>query len=712
MTDIEKQNLEKSMEQASNSQLQAYRGNIVLLNGMYRKEAFRKDATNTTIHGSIRTTKMDMETTRNSVTNVNKIAKKAQAEGKLQGQAILDKFNKRNYGEEIIEDASLANPFTSFQAYDEFEKSKPSSILEAERQIRSEDEQAYVAARTGTEEPARGSTPFGYADNFKDKEAVMALLKTCIPCEFRSLKLSAEFGLPWENTLNDLKKKWKDLLKLLKDLLSFQAGEFGKDICNLFKFLDGQCIPDIMGLLSLLSMMQLKYMDFSLGSLDNILNQLIAPFLSPIIGSFTSNLDQYADLILGPLKCVTRALEMQIVEIQTQINGANSIADANTVKYRKQEIAFVEAKAKALRNRQRAINKQISTGENEISSNGTVAKRIVSTNFVNGGINLTPGSKLDNIDLTKVTDDSPIALLERDSIFLPLENEYENIAKELQALQREKSRLTEEIKKVGPYSPTVDFSSATKLTTQSRVALDNMSRAYTSILQDLVDAVNDGVGIVKQSIDIYRDEFQRILLGRISTQADQAEFTRMLQKIMRLTSIVNAVMEFKKAGFSLKKFCEQGDEAALAQVAKQIKANDSQGMYDFYSATDSEGNPLMVITTGGAKVSVTGIDFDAIGDDALIGDATVTLDSIKKTVSFNDLNEVDKLNREGIVPSLGNIDSKIIELDNGFKAGSELDLHFKTSYAIISNEFCSKSAISYGSSDTVKKWAETLWQEK
>lgn len=229
---------------------------------------------------------------------------------------------------------------------------------------------------------------------------------------------------------------------------------------------------------------------------------------------------------------------------------------------------------------------------------------------------------------------------------------------------------------------------------------------------DLVDSVNEGINIVKDSIDIYRDEFQRLILGRIDTQADQLEFTKQLQKIMRIVSIVRAVHDFSKVGLNLKKLCEMGEESTLSQVAKQLKTENSSSMFDFYQATDSEGNPLMVIAPGGAKLTVTGIEFDETGSDLLTGDSLINLESARTTVSFNDLNEVDKLNREGIVPNLGNIDAKLIELENRFSSGSELDLHFKSSYAIISSEFCSKSAISFGSSDTVKKWAETLWQEK
>lgn len=647
--------LTTKMGNDTTANIMQYRGHISILKQNYRQQLFKDDPTHTTIYENAGVAKMDITNTKHSVTGVNKIAQKAEKKGQEEAKSILEKFSQSVTVDNIKQDAEGFNPIKSFADFENFEKSKPQSVLEAEKIARSEDQQEALNKRVGTEEPSANSKPFGYADNFKDKEAALNLLKTCIPCEFRKLNFSAEFGLPWANTLDDLKKKWKDLLRLLKDLLAFKSGEFSKDLCNLFKFLDGQCIPDILGLMSLLSMMQLKYADLGLTSLNNILTQLITPFLSPIIGNFTSNLDKFSDLIIGPLKCVVNALEFQLNNIESQINGAVNIADKNRSKYYQKELDFFDRKAKSLRNRKLTIQAQ----ENK--------------------------SKQDLIEL-------------------------ETIDTELSNLSRKRKGLLDDIKKLsGSQVNAVDFSKATTVTQQTRFALNNMEKAYKSILGDLVDAVNDGISLVKQSVDIYREEFQRMVMGRVTTQEDQIEFTRMLQNIARLQSIVRAVYDFKKAGFNLKKFCDRGSDNALAQIAKQLKTSNN-GMFDFYQATDSDGNALMVIAPGGAKLSVTGIDFDAIGDDSLIG--VTSIDSLKKTVSFNDLNEVDKLNREGIVPDLGNIDSKNIELDNGFRQGSELDLHFKTSYAIISNEFCSKSAIDFGSSDTVKQWAANLWQKE
>jgi len=748
MTQEELNKIEGLISGQRTSEIMEYRGHIAVLKNNYRNDAYRKDPTNTAIYENGTVAKIDINNTKRSVQGVNHIARKAAADGKKEAEGILEKFAQTYYGDRLVRDAEGLNPIASFRRADEFEKAKPLSVSELEQTVRTQEEYEQIRSRVGTEVPARGNKPIydteeGYLRNFSSDKAVAQLLKSCIPCEFRKLEFTAEFGMPWANTLDDLKKKWKDLLALLRNLTTFRPGEFSQDLCNLFKFLDGQCIPDITGLLSLLSLMQLKYTDLGSFSLGNIIGQLIAPFLSPVIGSFTSNLDRLSDMIVGPLRCIVRALEFQITELQEQINGAINIADLNRARYHQNQLDFIEAKAKALRNRQRQLNvsqiqrKNRDDGNQDLnalnSSNPSLfskipsyvepgnkdlyarEERLAETNFVRNGLRVDPNNAVTNsiasgvekIGITQYKN-------EQQTFQITIDKELENIDKELKKLQTQRQELQAKIggsyKNVSNRS-NVNFNSALNITTQTRFALDNMERSFNSIITELVAAVNDGIGIVKQSIDIYREEFQRLLLGRISTQQDQIEFTRLLQNIARLTSIVRAVNDFKKAGWNLKKFCERGADNALSQVAKSLKANDNSGMFDFYRAQDADGNPLIVIAPGGAQLSVSSVDFDALGGDALFGDSNIDLDSVTKTITFNDLNEVDKLNREGIVPDLGNIDAKNIEINISNSTNSQLDLHFKNSYAIISNEFCSKSAINFGSSDTVKKWAESLWQK-
>lgn len=766
-----KQKLDGMLAGKSTPEIMEYRGYIQIIKDKYRNEAYVKDPLNTTVYEQAVMTKVDINHTNRSLQGVNFIAMKAQKEGTKEAQGILSKytqaFAENAYGDSIVRAVDTANPWRSYQAFNDFEKSKSQQTLELEQAAKTEDQYNAILARANVDTPAPGARSIlnsedNYLKNFSSDKAVNALIKSCIPCEFRVV-FKAEFGLPWLNTTADLMKKWKDLAKMLRDLTTWKPGEFSKDLCNLFKFLDGQCIPDIAGLMSLLSLMQLKYTDLGRFSLGNILSQLMAPFLTPVIGSFTSNLDKYGDLILGPLKCIVKALEFQINNLQTQINGAINIADVNRTKYKTQQAEFLDRKALALRNRKRALQLKQTNNENKLtslinsgrsdfatldsttevrtipkntlsSSDGTREDRVAQSKLIRGGVPINVNNSVTNTfakgtsfviekgneGAGKLSNSTP-QVKRTDTFQRTIEGEIEQIDSELESINNQRVKINKELEQYMPNSANINKSNTLQgtlanqtLTPQLKYALNNLEKAQRSILSDLTDAINDGMGIIKQSIDIYRDEFQRLLLGRISTQEDQIEFTKLVQQFARLGSVVGTVMSLKKNGlFNIKRLCEgeKGPTNALAQLAKGLKENDNNGMFDFYQAQDAEGNPLIVIAPGGAKVNVSSVDFSNVGDDQLFGDSSVDLASVTKTVSFNDLNEVDKLNREGIVPDLGNIDGKQIELSAGLKEGSELDLHFKTSYAIISNEFCSKSGIEFGSSDSVKNWAAGLWQK-
>ncbi len=743
LSKAEMDNLIASVGNLPSRNLIEIRGYAQVIKNNYRTTAFTQSPISTTVYENSTIAKIDILHTKKAAAGFNYIAKKASQEGQKEGQSLLEKlsnnFSQNVYGDKIIRAADSA--FTSFnqdtqsteldllkpfKQYNEFEKSKPLSVSQAETVAQNDEQLKSLQERVGTTKADPKNKPVydtekGYLSNFASEEAAKNLLKSCIPCDFRKYgKFKADFGVePWAITVLDFNKKLAEMQNMLKSLWTNEPGAFSTDLCELFKFLDGQCLPDIAGLMSLLSMMQLKYFDLSLGSLSNIINQLLAPFLTPVIGSFTSNLDKYADLIIGPLRCVVAALEKQIITLQDQINGAINIGNMNKTKFYEKEAEFYDAKIKSLRNRRLEIEKDKITRLNRDNLDGKVRtpnqfaqygkgkipdltrdERIIKTKLVTGGIRLF-GETTAQEQREKAKDKS------YQSIY---DEELETIKGEIDVLVAKKNETRTEISKISPYSPT-NFNGAVSITRATENALQNYERAYKSMVGTMTDAINDGINIVKQAIDMYREELQRLLLGRISNQQDQLEYARMLQQIQRISSIVGTINYFKKNGLNIQKFCEQGNANALGQIAKGLKENGASGMYDFYDAVNSDGQPLIVIAPGGAKVTVSSLEFDDIGNDALFSDSSVTLESVTKKVSFNDLNEVDRLNREGIAPSLGNIDSKKIELSNNLKPGSQLDLHFKNSYAIISNEFCSKSAINFGSSDTVKKWAEGLWQK-
>ena len=727
----ERQILEESIRNYPASKIMELRQNAIIIKDKYRVNAFQTNPTSTAIFENATITKIDILNTKRAVTGVNYIAKQMEKEGRTEAKSILEKFSQTHYGDQIIRDSEGLDVFKSIEDYHKFEEAKPASVRESEELLRNEQQYNRLKDRVGTTTPAEGSDSIldldnGYLSNFQDKEAALNLLKSCIPCDLRIADFSASFSANWDNMLRDLNKKWEELLGMMRALKSFSPGQFSMDLCNLFKFLDGQCIPDITGLISLLSIMQIKYMNLNLTSLSNIINQLVAPFLSPVIGSFTSNLDQYVELIVGPLKCVNRALEQQLINLQEQVNGARNIADLNRTKYQMTQIDFYDAKIKSLRNRLNQIDRQKT--ETELRAVGATGvdlrldgdvltpdrypsiergdrdldrqERIIQTKLIDGGVRI--GGTADSIQLPTIKE---IGTSSDHNFF------KSSLLGEISALEKKKEDLRRKLNE-NTYKAT-NFSNAIGMTRATQNALNNLETSYQSLIGKLTNKVNEGINMIQTSIDIYRDEFQRLLLGRVSTQQDQLEFTRMIQEIMSITSIVRVVNDFLLQGLSISKLCKTsaGEAGVLSNVVQGLKKQDNQNMFDFYQALDSEGKPLIVITPNGTTLNLSSVEFDENMEDGLFADANINLDSVTKTVSFNDLGEVDKLNREGIVPDLGNIDGKLIELSTKTRAGSELDLHFKSSYAIISNEFCSKSAINFGSSDTVKQWAASLWQK-
>lgn len=723
----------KTLSDKSIPELLEIKKSAGIITGQFTTVAHSTKPIPISMYNSSSTTKIDILNVKRSVNGVNYIAQKAAEQGRKEAQTILEKFSQNYYGDKIIRDISGLNPINSIENYKKFEETKSTQILDAERFAQNDAQFEALKDRVGTTTPDPNNVPIydknNYGSKFNKDGSItiggfktnnMQILKSCFPCEFRRLDFTAEYSTPWTATMEDMKKKWLDLLKMMRDIEFGGAKEFSTDLCNLFKFLDGQCIPDITGLMSLLSIMKLKYMDLSLTSLQNIIGQLIGPFLTPVVGNFVSNLNQYSELIIGPLRCIVRSLEQNITTLQDQLNGAYNIADMNTTKFRMKEIEFYDAKIKSLRNRKIQIEKE--KRDKLVRANGldpnvanldgkvliqrknteysdkketdlTRPDKLIETKLVNGG----------GFRFSRIAKD-----YNQDA--LTYDQELRNIDAEIEKINEKKQKIRTDISKDNNYVP-VNFDGAISVSRQTRFALDNMEKSYRSLIGELTGAVNDGINVIKQAIDLYREELQRIVLGRVSTQQDQLEYARLIQGIIRLSSVISTVYDMKNMGNNLKKFCEKGPHTALGQIAKGIKQNSPSDLFDFYNAVNAEGQPLMVIAPAGAKLSVTGIEFNNDETDELFADGRIDLDSVTKTTSFNDLGEVDRLNREGVAPDLGNIDSKKIEISTDLRTGSELDLHFRNSYAIISNDFCSKSAINFGSSESVKKWAEGLWQK-
>lgn len=568
-----------------------------------------------------------------------------------------------------------------------------------------------------------------------------ALLKECIPCGLRPLSLDdLEFSDPFADTLEDLKRKLEDLKKLLGALLL--GDEFEEDLCDLLKLWDAQCIPDLFGIISLLGVLSTKYTDGLANVWRNALNSLIAPLLSPVIGPFVHNLERYVDMIVDPLTCVVEALESQMYKLD--VVGASNKVQAHRRAFNRKKADFYDRKISSLKRRQRTINNELEQmrKDGELQKNSsfeTSPKEKVDANnpaqntvrtfprhksqvpftgttedpsFVTGsGEGAFANRTLSNVDFLPEAQNFDNPLAPPKAFTQSFQEELQVIGTDIDNAERERDKLraaNRNINNVDGGAYNKFHKGITTTLEDSKEAIEDAGEAVKSIIYQVTFGINQGIQLIRDTLEMYRTELERTITGRIQTQEDQIELARTLQQIQRWVSIVNALIKLKKNGWNLEELCDRGtNRDAMGAFVGAFKTEPVGGNFNFYSGTDNNGNDLMVIAPGGAKIDVTSIDFEDIGEDDLFNE--VQLDDVQTTATFNDLNEADELNRKGVLLDLGNISDKdiTVRLDDATSEKTDLDLRAANSYVIIKNDFCSKSPIK-GTSSTVRQWADNL----
>jgi len=145
-----------------------------------------------------------------------------------------------------------------------------------------------------------GDSTVTLGNNFGSKLLDMA--KNCIPCD---LRLLSHFQLkPNLNLLSIFETSIKGSLQSLLDIISLLNNvDMYIDLCSLFNLLSFMCIPDLQRMIALL-MAQFMLEATSLDGMIGILQALVAPLFAPLLNTVTSLLDQFSQLVVGPLKCV------------------------------------------------------------------------------------------------------------------------------------------------------------------------------------------------------------------------------------------------------------------------------------------------------------------------------------------------------------------------------------------------------------------------
>ena len=145
-------------------------------------------------------------------------------------------------------------------------------------------------------------------DSFGD--AIKRIYEDCVPCQDRlDLLVSFRPNVDFLRTFEEDVRRKIEFLTNLDNLLS-NVDSYG-DICQLLKFLNFMCVPDLQRMISIL-MASLAIPNVKLDSLFSVLSGLIIPFFSPILTGITNMLLQYEQLVLAPIECAIDALETNL----------------------------------------------------------------------------------------------------------------------------------------------------------------------------------------------------------------------------------------------------------------------------------------------------------------------------------------------------------------------------------------------------------------
>jgi len=148
------------------------------------------------------------------------------------------------------------------------------------------------------------------------RDVAKAILADCIPCKDRIMALLAL------NPLKDLMgilDVWytgaiKGLIEGFDLFFGDKSNEVFADICELLKFLNFMCLPDLFGLVfmiqSLIQEYTWEWKDIRI-TFFSLLGKMMTPTLTPLIGL----IDRYIQLAIMPIECVLDALDAQIQKL-------------------------------------------------------------------------------------------------------------------------------------------------------------------------------------------------------------------------------------------------------------------------------------------------------------------------------------------------------------------------------------------------------------
>lgn len=575
------------------------------------------------------------------------------------------------------------------------------------------------------------------------------LIKACVPCGIRKVgTLEFGFGLtgPWEGMADRL----EDLMVRLQALTFDSEGM--EDLCRLVGLLEINCMPDLFGLISLFALLQQKYAAELSLSFDGLLSSILGAILGPMLMNVTSTIDQYVDAIMNPIECVLVSLEQQLAKLD--INAAENKAEEIKNNYNRRRLSYLSKRRAALERRLHSLNNQTGDYPRIVDRSGVGGFDDVFSDYTErikanqdkhreyrDQALKEQNSNLTGLEKTQTQTAGSSAVIgsrqfqldsltdkERDQ----RNNDFEENVRlassgggllksttrkeEIEEIKKEKKKIEDQEKKlkksIGIGSQASDFINdvaGMDLTgglqdwrgaTRENIATVKQSTAYIKDSINLViQGIYEGQTVVNNFLEAMKDELIRTVVGRVETKEDQIALTLTISKYSRLINIVKTLIELKKNGKSLKEQCE--NRTAMGNFIGNYRELMQDDNFNFYHARDLQGNDLLVVTPENTKVKVSGFENEEGDEDLLFGES---LTQGEKTSVFNELNETMDLNKKGVLPDLGNIGDKKIEVEFN---DSNMNLNISDNYVIMINDFCSTGS-GENSAASVKNWINNL----
>jgi hypothetical protein len=413
-----------------------------------------------------------------------------------------------------------------------------------------------------------------FSNSYKGKKKNW--LQECVPCfprpDLGNIRPGEEiYGMlenSFANRYEALIRRWKRL---------FSDPSVYDDLCSIGDFMNQQCVPDLQGLIALLSLYSAKVADIKFISPQNMFMAMIGPIFAPIFQGLGDLLDQYVQMIVNPVLCVLNSLDKQIAKLDV-LTPTDQALQAS--------LATLERRLNSLRRSRERLVERL----NELKS---------------------AQGRLEDVSPREIA---------------TIESDIRRIDEQVPSLRKKRAELREGRDAVASVNV---FGDAREKAQEARAGLGKGLKQIRNYTQKGVDYVNGSLETIKK-------ELERLIFGRAASAEDMLQGAEDLQKIARVISLLTGFMEFAQRFLEGDLCKEPGNPLNNLVLASgptdsgTADGDDQAPTMKYIKTTGENGEPLLLVTSSENVVELEGEDQTR---EPLEGNGIIEVDSIAgKTV--------------------------------------------------------------------------------